>query len=708
MITDSNSEFGLTVIDKKNSYTFSKHANKKTYNYKMLTNGKDSKVRTKAYTEEKIKKIFDYSEDEFYSIVFVDSRRTAKLQLGSPTQRIEFFTNLFRLNDYDSVRKIFNSKLAEARKSSTILKEVNFQITDLESEIKDLDLKTLKVKQTKLNDTNKNLVKKYDALHNKKSDLISAKSNKDNFKEYKTLVKDLDLVKSIDKQKSELENAIKDLERKRKLVKAWDFYNTAIENYNKKYSKYITEFESYEIKLFNSSEVEELEKSLNKTYISYKRELDEAERVLLKSEGAKEPKFDNTELLKLRKLKLPNYKILEKELSTVESKLDIYIDTVEALSSLEGDECPTCKQEIDKKACHKLLDTYKSKRDKALKLKLRIKENLSKATKLEDLEQSNDVYSFAFEEYTKIVKAVKKAKEEIKSLKPKVNNYENVTSILNKIKDLEKPKKPTESLKGKIKESTYKDNVKCLALLNIIYPIYDKLKNIDFKSLDKNIKKLHSKTKDLSKDLDETSNKLSKITSKIELLESTSDKLKKLNIRKEKLNSIVEEVPIIEAIIEAYSNKGIKLLIIKHIAAMIEKNINKYAPLLYSEPTKFKFEVKDDRNFDIKLCRTINGKNSEMDIRTLSGAEGRAFSFLLPLAILPLIPHERRLNIMVLDEPMQNMSDARKELFVESFIPKLNAIVPHLIILSTDNENYPNANVYTVTKEKGVSTVIKN
>ena len=487
----------------------------------------------------------------------------------------------------------------------------------------------------------------------------------------------------------------------KKLESDWDYYNKEIVKYTSKRKRLKEKLSLLKLDLDLSALRAELKTKLNSL-----NSLKDIEKEFTKLQ---KPSFDLDSYNALKNKSYSQVSELNKDIFSLESKLQIYLDTVSALSSVENkDECPTCLQKINSKTCKHLSKTYSDKVNQTKSKLKTLKSKLESSVTFEKLKNKYSEYKKDFKVYSELKEASLKASSKIKVLVSAIEKIQDAIVYLTEIENLDEPIKPEKNLAKKIIRYDYKDCVKCLSLLNIIYPILDDLKSVNFNELDLDLEKINIKLKSLNSDLSSSSEKLSKINSKLDLLDSNLLKLKKLNSRKDSLSDVVSEVPVIEAIIEAYSNKGIKLLVIKHIAAMIEKNINQYAPLLYSEPTKFKFDVLDDRNFDIKLCRTINNKPSEMDIRTLSGAEGRAFSFLLPLAILPLIPYERRLNIMVLDEPMQNMSDARKDLFVSSFIPKLNSIVPHLIILSTDNENYPNANVYTVTKEKGVSTLSKS
>jgi predicted ATPase len=61
----------------------------------------------------------------------------------------------------------------------------------------------------------------------------------------------------------------------------------------------------------------------------------------------------------------------------------------------------------------------------------------------------------------------------------------------------------------------------------------------------------------------------------------------------------------------------------------------------------------------------------------------------------------------VLDEPEAHLGPARQNLFVKA-LPLMNKIVPHIVILSPRTDlQIPNARVYSLIKDKGVTTLIK-
>lgn len=66
--------------------------------------GVDLELRTLPIAREHLSRLFNVSEEEFYSTRYLDSARPSMFRMGSSSQRFEFFTELFRLNEIDTMR----------------------------------------------------------------------------------------------------------------------------------------------------------------------------------------------------------------------------------------------------------------------------------------------------------------------------------------------------------------------------------------------------------------------------------------------------------------------------------------------------------------------------------------------------------------------------------------------------------------------------
>src|SRR5690606_30805286 len=98
---------------------------------------------------------------------------------------------------------------------------------------------------------------------------------------------------------------------------------------------------------------------------------------------------------------------------------------------------------------------------------------------------------------------------------------------------------------------------------------------------------------------------------------------------------------------------GMKRMAIEAVSNLLAQQLNKYSPLVF--PNRYQFSIQWDKSKLSILCHRPEGKVKVTDVRKLSGAESRLFTYLLVFAQLQFVPKGQRSNLMVLDEPTTNM-----------------------------------------------------
>lgn len=693
-----------------------KKAKGKGFDYVLKKDGKELNTRTLAYAEQKIREAFPYTEDEFYTLYYVDSRKPNALQFGTPVQRLDFFTNLFKLNDYDEVRKLFNGLLSSLKKDSIVLREVEESLSKLTEEIGDSDIKELEARYEDVKAKQKKVNGEIHRLYETVQAASIVTSNKKTMQKFNDLTVELDFANQYADEES--------LRKHCKRVTATIRELTALETQAKKYAEYLAKKEQYD------EQYQALRSKLSKVKGSFTKQ------------HAKQHEADIERAKELR----DKIKRLEKEIEVSDFDLDFFENYAgqykakynkratkeniselleqyrtdkakviskfeeadELVKSLEGiqdcPECPTCRQSIDKKVSKKLIEYAKGKAKAEREYADRLQAKIEKVKKFLVLFDKHEAYVEAQNAQKKLAKLRTELEVVEKAVKGGEEHYENYRKSAKYREQMDSLVLPVQFKKPVGDYSLLPKLREWLQLYAVINHIYDKYHAAP-KDIEKKAAEAEQRMADLKKKAAKYVEEIARVSSQLEVLKNNRKRLKDLKTRKSELAEKTQDIPVVELLIDAYSNKGVKLLIIKQIAAIIEKNMNKFAPLLYKERIKFTFDV-DVNRFDILMERNYKGKKRVSDVRRLSGAESRAFSFLLPLAILPLIPSERRLNIMVMDEPTVNLDYSMRNLFTNSFIPKLNSVIPHIIIVSPLDDQYKNQKVYTVIKEGGFSTLV--
>ncbi len=695
LFTQKDSALTLSLEHEGERFDIIKKAKGKSYEYEVIQNDGNTNIRRKDYTEKKIRSMFGYTEDEFYTLWFIDSRKNSPLQFGTAAKRFEFFTNMFRLEDMDAMRRVFNSMLREAKNHIAKYDTLKKELKELGKLPSSKELAKLKATLSEQKKARKKVVEKIDSASKQLDTYLTLQACLTAYKKYTTVCDMLGIEYSkYTKVESKLRSILNDAKKYQEQNDAYSKFTTLNKEYEKQRKQLLNQVNGLDEKQV-SKNLKEIDKDLSKVRNEYSE---------LK---IRVPEFNEKRFTKLKE-KLP--KKTADQLKDDIAQLRSYVNIDEVIMTKilgqlrehkHDKSCPVCKgplTEISEKEIQKRIDASKSKIAS-------LEKQLSMISDYEGLKKEYAEYKEAVKK-EKTAKAAKaKLKKKFDKLTAKKKELKHQHSVFLSIANMRKPKpvdKPSVVMQSSKDLSLFTD---VLNELPTVYPNIESFSSINIEEIPSKIKQAKKNLKNMNaQTVDDNYQALSNEVSTIEF---KLKQAKRISKEMDELREYVDDVPIIETLIEAFSNKGMKLEMISFLAAKIEQNMNRFANLIFAEPIKFHFLVTGGNAFDIKAERKVNGTLVCTDVRTLSGAESRAFSFLLPLAILPLIPASRRLNVMVLDEPLQNVGEARRDLFINDFIPKLNSIIPHIIILSTEEENYKNSDVYYVVKENSVSSLKK-
>lgn len=178
-----------------------------------------------------------------------------------------------------------------------------------------------------------------------------------------------------------------------------------------------------------------------------------------------------------------------------------------------------------------------------------------------------------------------------------------------------------------------------------------------------------------------------------------------LNNKKKEIKKELEEVSFWK---EAYS-KGIKTFLLQQTCPFLERRTNQYLNYLGNSQLYVKFStVKDLASGDSKdqFNVTVSSKTGGSEFDLLSGGEQQIVSFAVGLALADLAQTQTTgsSNIIILDEPFENLSPKNSEAVVNFLTTKL----PKETVLLISNESsmlelIPNS--ILVEKKSGISTI---
>jgi DNA repair exonuclease SbcCD ATPase subunit len=599
-----------------------------------------------------------YNEDLFYTLVYLDGGRESPLLIGTSVQRMQFLSNIFpELEVFENIYGYFSSKLREVNKEVNTLNVLENELQEIQGEdqedspdIEELsasiaELKTQVKEQKEIVSTLSNQLHEVEMYNS----YIKLKTKID------TLVKELGIPYNDAREKYQyyLDNS-----RKSEDYRAWVIKG-------KKLKKKVTYLSNYveELELGNLDD-----SALNKKSSKYTRLPKEI--------------LEYT-LLLVDKLNLP---VIIGSVNNVDKAQDLlkYLDYISYCLNprsnvVRKDPVLTVCRKLSMQESVEIESLVSSIRERCqtiVELKLSISEDEESVSE-KDIKKASEA-----RKNKRILKSTKEDLEyyrgQLETLRAK--ELEDVTDILD-----------SDSL-AKLKQlSEYAETFKVLG--------FHKESKKDLEKIVKQHKQAENKLNELKDQLNELQAEHNFLTENESTLDSLKSKIESLV----KYRNVQEPLDVLK---QAFSNKGIRVVLINQLATKLADSMNDSSHLTFPEPIKFRFEV-SEKSCDIFAIRNPNTKHEvESDIRVLSRSERKSFALLLLYCLLPLTPKKRRFNIVAMDEMVANMDMVTRTKIFRDFIPALRERVPHILIADTGTLEIDDSMEYWVVKKGKESKLI--
>ena len=655
------------------TYDIEKARKGKSARYQILRNDEDMQCGTIASAEAVIADIFPLSEEEFYSTVYLDSRRPSTVLYGTPIQRQTYLADLFQLHGFAEMRAHFQSRVSELRETRARSKALKEQLSN------DAPLTTEDVERAKSREK---------ALSQDVEKQRGACQTLEKSQELSLLRDQLQgTLKEAGKyDKDEYKNASKE-------VRKWELYTSNLplhEEYmraRKKQAKKKEQITALAKRDFTKEQARKELKSLRKQEATYEREVEEYQDSLTTVEDLKERKSEYKALLK------KNAKVLDtvegvgsKQLARMENELASLEELIVHLDDHQtASRCEFCGSKLTSKL-------VKKRQEKALSTIEKLAPTVSQCHAAQKvLEKTESIFSSADE-------------EELASLQDLVEPTKPNTRLRKLLEEslvplpteptLDKPASDESQMQRSLREQEKyrKANTQLKHLREKLESAQDLPSTSQIKS---DLKKARAKLQDLRSQYESAAKEVGSIE-----LRYKQEKAIRAELRE--LKGELKKEAVFKTLVDAYSSQGLRLHVLKSLIGQVEDNLNTYSKLVFPEPFSFSLSV-DERRMDVTAIRS-DGKSS--DVKHLSGGESRMFSLLWLISVLPMIPSNRRCNVVVLDEFESGIDETTRECLLNMYLPRLTRMIPHVIFL-TPNEISParGRRVLLVNKKHGVSTV---
>lgn len=655
--------------------------------YVYVENGEDQKISKQAIAREKIAQHFPLSREDFYSYCYVNTQIPHPFQRASATDRLTYLTSLFNLDVYDRIRSEIKVKLDEAKDAEKVVAG----LADV------LDVTKRKQKSAKVGKEErkrvKELTKEIQELAEAVNDLYESGVNYE--QQIRAASKWQRIQKEIDKLGEVPDKPKKALKKLREMLsnhKLYARYKDELDEYNDQHKKL-----SAAIGDVPDGDAEALQEEYNKGIKTLSKMEDQMDDTLDAQDNYEDYK-DELEGLKIKVSKCEatsrTKEQIEDSLSHCRSIVSMYEELNECI---EGKDCPTCGQKVNlkqmEKSAKKAAAQYKQDKKDLETLELRKRYSDLKAKPVEKPDPSPQ----------KLKASIRKLDDKIGDIAAAIKNIKKYENLRAELKALKKPKAVEKPKKDK------KKIVAEIELCEAWIELSAKLSSLDepkhsVKKLEKRLAENQKKHKKTQKKQTTLSEELNDLTRRIQEADQHKEHADEIGKKLEKLRPIIEERELLEALYKAYSPNQLKLRAMESRLHALEQNLNMNSALVFAEPMTFKlFTTK--QGIGATVTRTTSGQTT--DISIMSGAETNCFRLLWVPSILPFIPANRRMDMLILDEPEDKCSPAVKEHLINNYLPLIRQVVPNVFWITPQDVHHSSDQEWTVEKRGGHSTINK-
>lgn len=686
--------------------------------YVIKRDGEDLGLRTVPLAEKFIReKIYPIPESVHYTTTYVSTQRPFALQSSSNVDRLNLLSEMFALDDYDHIKRYLLNKLGEIKESELKLQVLERNLLEVNTSLKRIkrarsgkdgdsisDLKSRRLE----------LEKKIEALV---SEEFSAKSLLNDLKTLGTVEKELDALRSSYPSKLTPQKYRAYLKTQLKLVRASETYEELMVSYKSTIKDTQRKLDSLELPKFDAAKVNTKIKSL---------------------ESEIETASDLVDALKSKRTKHLQYKAqfaeCEKALKdcgySVDSPPDMkasYDDdiaqcrTTMKLERLLKDHdlhddstCPTCMSAIDLKRIKKLVAKAKGR----LPALVAAKQAQSVWLSIQDVIRKGKDLGFQAKDFDKAKEKLARRRERWFAYVAMAKVWDRHETYSRVLRSVKRPEAPAEKPDVDLSLDQIDDNIQlCEDIISHLAARTKLIENNEALSGLRTTKAVEARVQESKRVLSSVQEKLSGFRSKLSKTVKQLDELnaaqhehgvyieqrKKLVRKIEDLRPLIEDKQLLEVLVKAYSTKGLKTIVANDICGLLEQNLNAYSNLIFAEPFVFTVEAKDS-GLSIIVDR---GNGHVSDVRNLSGAESNSFRLLAVFSILPLLPMDKRVNMLILDEPCAHMDETSRAKFLHVFLPALAEIVPNIYVITPNESDYcEGSRQWTIRKRNGKSMVV--
>lgn len=611
-------------------------------------------------------KILGINQKEFEGSIHLTQNKQHILISGKPTERKKYISDFFGIDDsYDFIQDKCKAELDRVKKEISNLSGLSHTKQVLEEELKEypyVDTSPYVEQRTNYNSRLKKLQDQKIQLNSEIADI----------EEYNRLLPLVNMYNDPKSLKSDLNEEliqartrITSIDEKKRENAQIEINNKKIDElesliFDLKQDQYVNYYSQYDVSVLQTRS-QQLSSSRDQynSILKYIKELKNIEQ-------------------SVSNLELKDVTSLEKNKSELDNKALLLSNKI---SSIENGTCPTCGAQYhdsDLNVDRSKLNEYQ-------------KEITSLKSSIEDYQKHNDLVR-RIQELKEITSAVPEFSEdmnrELTILLEVVPKLQNLINYEGQLRHLERrdihdipDEKSLNTRISEIQEQLKKIDQCLLAHQNLPHPPSRTIDEVQSES-----DRIHQNVLELENTINNLNVQLGNIESSNQRHERISSQLKNISDDLNKLPELKQEEIFWAKMVDAYGNKGLRVLQLEKIMGTVMERFPYYASILFQEKgLEFKFKC-DSGNINILAVRTESQDGKEItfehDISSLSGGEQKRASVAFILTLADCITAQKRANLLILDEIDTNLDEAGQFLFVNDLLPELKQNYASIFLIS--------------------------
>lgn len=614
---------------------------------KIIENNTPIEHLTKTKANEYIKSKWLLNKAEFETFVHIDSRIPHPLVMGSSSERKHFFDSFFKLSQIDDERKLYLRALRDIESSKQAFDEL-------------LNVYKQQKKGLLSRDERAKLKKELKTLKAKQKENARSFELINRYNQLKTVydsVKDKLSTVDIDSIESEIKS-IKDslTELKSEREKCAE-YKAYLVN-KKQYDELLTTLSD----LAKNTSLAKLSKG-SQLWLKYSEQLTEASDTV-----------QSVDLIK--PIKPQGERGDVQALMVSQSKLE---DMLRQSLKFKSGVCPTCGQPVK---THSVSDIKREL--------VEVGKKLNQAKLWVEFDKQKESYLEAKAQKERIEKQIESLTEKVKKFEPYRSAYKERAKLPDEPIKVERPTRTTKQVQALIEQKESR-----LVVLRSIEPHVE------------TIKEYLSWTDITSFDYDSYNScneRIAKTEALLNLHSNATDQIKQTKKRLLELKAELKDEPYLKKLVEIFSDKKMKRVMVQQISEKLCQLMNKYSALVFNQ--EYTFELIWDSQLQLLCTRRVGKQKLTSDVRKLSGAESKLFTIILVLSLLSFVPSAKRPSVMILDEPSANFSAETTQAFIK-LLDVLKQVVPSIVIITPRDDVYPDSMPYTIVRTKEGSKIVQ-